>query len=114
VSPRSPSFPPYVPTSGNLVRSAAARSGGKVLAVLGDRRLTYAEADRCSASIAKGLLARGAGKGTRVGLLAGNSPEWIVGWLGITRIGAVAVLLNTYSRRGRSAGCSGTATSRCS
>jgi acyl-CoA synthetase (AMP-forming)/AMP-acid ligase II len=98
VSPRSPSFPPYVPTSGNLVRSAAARSGGKVLAVLGDRRLTYAEADRCSASIAKGLLARGAGKGTRVGLLAGNSPEWIVGWLGITRIGAVAVLLNTYSK----------------
>jgi acyl-CoA synthetase (AMP-forming)/AMP-acid ligase II len=95
---RSPSFPSYVPTSGNLVRSAAARSGSRVLAVLGDRRLTYAEADEGSAAIAKGLLARGAGKGTRVGLLAGNSPEWIVGWLGITRIGGVAVLLNTYNK----------------
>ncbi len=95
---RSPSFPPYLPTSGNLVRSAVARSGSRVLAVLDDRRLTYAEADQASASIAKGLLARGAGKGTRVGLLAGNSPEWIVGWLGITRIGGVAVLLNTYSK----------------
>ncbi|MEQ1787963.1 MAG: class I adenylate-forming enzyme family protein, partial [Acidimicrobiales bacterium] len=43
-------------------------------------------------------LASGAGKGTRVGLLASNSPEWIVGWLGVTRIGAVAILLNTYSK----------------
>jgi acyl-CoA synthetase (AMP-forming)/AMP-acid ligase II len=98
VSARSPSFPPYLPTSGNLIRSAAARSGDHALAVLGDRRLTYAEADAGSAAIAKGLLSRGAGKGTRVGLLAGNSPEWIVGWLGITRIGGVAVLFNTYSK----------------
>jgi acyl-CoA synthetase (AMP-forming)/AMP-acid ligase II len=98
VTTRAPSFPPYVPTSGNLVRSAAARSGQRVLAVLGDRRLTYAEADEGSASIAKGLLALGAGKGTRIGLLASNSPEWILGWLGITRIGGVAVLLNTYSK----------------
>ena len=27
-----------------------------------------------------------------------NSPDWIVGWLGITRIGGVAVLLNTYNK----------------
>ena len=98
MSSRTTSFPSYVPTSGNLVRSAAARSGNRVLAVLGDHRLTYAEAEEGSAAIAKGLLARGAGKGTRIGLLAGNSPEWILGWLGITRIGGVAVLLNTYSK----------------
>ena len=29
---------------------------------------------------------------------AANSPEWVVGWFAITRIGAVAVLLNTYNK----------------
>jgi acyl-CoA synthetase (AMP-forming)/AMP-acid ligase II len=100
VSDRSPSFPDFTPTSGALIRSAAAAHGNKALGVLGDDRLTYAEAEARSAQLAKGLLAAGAGKGTRVGLLAGNSPEWIVGWLGITRIGGLAVLLNTYSKAG--------------
>ena len=95
---RSTSFPDFTPTSGELARSAAAQWGDKPLAILGDERLSYAEADARSAALAKGLLASGAGKGTRVGLLAGNSPDWIVGWLGITRMGGVAVLLNTYSK----------------
>lgn len=95
---RSPSFPAYSPTAAELIRASAARFGDKVFAVLGDERLTYAGAEARSAELAKGLLATGAGKGTRVGLLAGNSPDWIVGWLAITRLGAVAVLLNTYSK----------------
>jgi len=98
VADRSPSFPAYSPTAAELIRASAARFGDKVFAVLGDDRVTYAEAEARSADLAKGLLASGAGKGTRVGLLAGNSPDWIVGWLGITRTGAVAVLLNTYSK----------------
>ncbi len=95
---RVPSFPAFTPTSGELIRTCAARFGDKPLAVLGDARLSYADAEAGSAALAKGLLASGAGKGTRVGLLAANSPEWILGWLGITRIGGVAVLLNTYSK----------------
>lgn len=95
---RSTSFPAFTPTSGALARACAERFGDKALAVLGDERLTYAEAENRSAQLARGLLASGVGKGTRVGLLAGNSPEWIVGWLGITRIGGVAILLNTYSK----------------
>src|SRR6188508_311138 len=95
---RSPSFPEFTPTSGELVRSAAAKWGDKALAVLDDERLSYADAEARSAALAKGLLATGAGKGTRVGLLAGNSPDWIVGWLGITRMGGVAILLNTYNK----------------
>lgn len=95
---RAPSFPPFTPTSGELVRSCAARFGDKPFAVLGDVRLSYAEAEARSAAVAKGLLASGAGKGTRVGLLAANSPDWVVAWLGITRIGGIAVLLNTYSK----------------
>jgi acyl-CoA synthetase (AMP-forming)/AMP-acid ligase II len=93
-----PSFPPYTPTSGELIRHAARAFGAKTLAVLGESRLSYAEADGQSAALARGLLATGAGKGSRIGLLAGNGPDWIVGWLGITRMGGVAVLLNTYSK----------------
>ena len=93
-----PSFPDFTPTTGELARSAASRWGDKTLAILGDERLSYADADARSARLARGLLASGAGKGTKIGLLAGNSPDWIVGWLGITRMGGVAVLLNTYNK----------------
>jgi acyl-CoA synthetase (AMP-forming)/AMP-acid ligase II len=95
---RTPRFPSFTPTSGELARACATRFGDKTFAVLGDDRLSYAEAEVRSAALAKGLLAAGAGKGTRVGLLAGNSPDWIVAWLGITRMGGVAVLLNTYAK----------------
>jgi acyl-CoA synthetase (AMP-forming)/AMP-acid ligase II len=95
---REPSFPPFTPTAGELIRAAAASFGPKTLAVLGDRRLSYTEAEAQSAALARGLLAAGAGKGSRIGLLAGNGPDWIVGWLGITRMGGIAVLLNTYSK----------------
>jgi acyl-CoA synthetase (AMP-forming)/AMP-acid ligase II len=95
---REPSFPPFTPTAAELVRHAARRFGDKPLAILGDQRLTYADAEVLSARLAKGLLASGIGKGARVGLLAPNSPQWIVGWLGATRIGAVTTLLNTYSK----------------
>ena len=95
---RQPSFPEHPATSAALVAAAAERFGEKELAVLGDRHLTYAQADAQSAATAKGLLASGVGKGTRVALLAGNSPDWIVGWLAATRIGAVTTLLNTYGK----------------
>ncbi len=89
-------FPPYEPTVPQMIRAFTHAFGPRELAVLGDQRMTYAEADAASAAIAKGLLAIGVGKGTRVGLLAPNGPDWIAAWLAIGRIGALGVLLNTY------------------
>jgi acyl-CoA synthetase (AMP-forming)/AMP-acid ligase II len=83
--------------AGDMIRHLAARFGDHDLAVLGDLRLTYAEAERRSAALARGLLASGVGKGSRLGLLAPNGPDWIVAWLAGARIGAVVSLLNTYS-----------------
>ncbi|MFN8019348.1 MAG: class I adenylate-forming enzyme family protein [Acidimicrobiales bacterium] len=94
----APHFPPFTPTSGTLVRECAARWGDKDFVVLGDQRLSYAEADARSAQLAKGLLASGLGKGSRIGLLAPNSPEWVVAWLAATRMGAVVAMLNTYNK----------------
>jgi len=95
---RAPRFPPYPATTGNLVRTAAERWGDKPLAVLGDERLSYREAEQRSVVLAKGLLASGVGKGTRTALLAANSPDWIVAWLAATRVGSVLALLNTYNK----------------
>jgi acyl-CoA synthetase (AMP-forming)/AMP-acid ligase II len=95
---RRPSFPPFTPTSGTLARWCAERWGDDPFLVLGDERVGYAEADARSAALARGMLASGVGKGTRVGLLAPNAPVWVLGWLAATRIGAVVTLLNTYSQ----------------
>jgi acyl-CoA synthetase (AMP-forming)/AMP-acid ligase II len=95
---RETSFPAFVPTSANLVRESARRFGDKTLVVLDTERLTYADLESKSAEIAKGLLAIGVTKGAKVGLLAPNGPDWVIGLFAITRIGAVAVLLNTYNK----------------
>jgi acyl-CoA synthetase (AMP-forming)/AMP-acid ligase II len=95
---RDVSFPSFVPTSGELIKHAAQKYGDKTFVVLEDRRLSFSDVERESALLARGLLASGAGKGTRVALLAANSPDWIIGWLAATRIGCVVALLNTYSK----------------
>ncbi len=88
--------PPYQPTIGEFIRHVAGAFGDNRLVVRNDEHMTYSEAATRSAAVAKGLLASGIGKGTRVGVLADNGPNWIVTYLAATRIGAVAVLCNTY------------------
>jgi acyl-CoA synthetase (AMP-forming)/AMP-acid ligase II len=56
---------------------------------------TYAEIDSRAADLARGLLAQGVGKGTRIGLMLPNGADWIAGFLAITRVGGVAVTLST-------------------
>jgi acyl-CoA synthetase (AMP-forming)/AMP-acid ligase II len=58
-------------------------------------RLTYAEAEERSARVARWLLSEGVGKGSRVGLFFANGVEWVVWWLAVSRIGALAVPLST-------------------
>src|SRR6185503_20362814 len=72
------------------------RFGANPLILLGERRISYAEAERASARIARGLVARGFAKGSRIAVLAPNGPDWLVWWLAVTRIGAVMVPLNTF------------------
>ena len=81
---------------GRLSRQAGAR-GNHPLLVCDDDVLTYSDAEARSAVLAKGLLAYGAGKGSRIGLLFPNGPEFAVGFLAATRIGAIAVPLSTFS-----------------
>ena len=81
-----------------LLRGCAERFGERDMLALGERRLSFAEAERESARLARGLLASGVGKGTRVGLLMPNGPEWALAWLAACRIGALLVPLSTFLR----------------
>src|SRR5690606_537032 len=42
----------------------------------------------------------GVGKGTRVGMMFPNGPQFLVAWFGITRTGATAVPISTLSSEG--------------
>jgi acyl-CoA synthetase (AMP-forming)/AMP-acid ligase II len=74
-------------------------SGDFVISSCGDgsvERITYAEAEIRSADMAARLVAAGVTKGVRVGILAPNGPEFVTAFLAATRIGAVAVPINTF------------------
>jgi acyl-coenzyme A synthetase/AMP-(fatty) acid ligase len=86
----------YAPTLPNLIADAAARHGDREFLVYGDRRLTFRDVERESALLARGLLAMGIGKGARIGLLMANDPDWVITYLAIGRIGALAVTLSTF------------------
>lgn len=89
-------FPDFEPTLPSFLRRIASRSPEREMIVLGDERLTYREAEQRSGDLANGLILEGVGKGTRVGILMPNGPDWLVAFLAVTRLGAVAVPLNTF------------------
>ena len=65
--------------------------------VCDDERLTYATADAASRALARGLIGAGVGRGERVGILFPTCTDFVVTWLAVTRIGAVAVPISTFS-----------------
>jgi fatty-acyl-CoA synthase len=82
-----------------LVRSVGV-FGGRDALVTADERLTYAELDARVRRYSRSLIALGAGKGSRVGLLMENVPDWLALAFAVTGIGAVLVPLSTFSTAG--------------
>ena len=71
-------------------------SCGDAPAILSDREcFTYRELAERSKRYARWALKQGVAKGDVVCLLMTNRPEYFAAWLGITRAGGVAALLNT-------------------
>lgn len=83
------------PTVPALLARSLREFGSETYVVTPTDRLTYDEAAARSADIARWLLNEGVGKGTRVGLFFANGADWIVWWLAVSRIGALAVPLST-------------------
>jgi len=64
----------------------------------GDRHISYAELDQMASSAAAWLREQGIGRGDRVAVWLVNRPEWLALMLGLSRIGAVLVAVNTRYR----------------
>ena len=84
-----------------FIRGAAAAYGDDVAVRFdGDpvASVTYAALERRSAELGRALLARGIGKGHRVGFIAGNGPAFAIWFAAAARIGAVAIPISTMIR----------------
>jgi acyl-CoA synthetase (AMP-forming)/AMP-acid ligase II len=84
-------------TVATVLRSQAHARGAHPLLICDAERLTYADADRRSAQLARRLIALGAGKGTHVGIVYPNGADWLIAMLAAARIGAVVVPFSTFS-----------------
>ncbi|TGD75303.1 long-chain fatty acid--CoA ligase [Mangrovimicrobium sediminis] len=95
-----PGVPETASTFPQFIRAIAAAYGDAVAVrfqdpALPEETITFAALERESARLARALLARGAGKGTRIGFIAANSVGFVVQFCAIARIGAIAVPLST-------------------
>jgi acyl-CoA synthetase (AMP-forming)/AMP-acid ligase II len=94
------SDPATAETFPQFIRAAAARYGDEVaIALKGDTipddSATFSQLESRSAQLAKGLIAAGAGKGTRLGFIYCNGPTFAVTLAAIARIGAIAIPIST-------------------
>ena len=85
-------------TIDRLIRDRAAERADHPFLLFEGRRWSYAEMERATRRMALGLGALGVGPGDHVATLMGNSPELLFAYLALTRLGAVAVPVNTAAR----------------
>jgi acyl-CoA synthetase (AMP-forming)/AMP-acid ligase II len=90
-------MPSESPTVGQILRLQARRRADHPLLICDADRISYTEADRRSARLARGLVALGIGKGSHVGLLYPNGSAFVVGMLAAARVGAVVVPFSTFA-----------------
>ncbi|MET8874156.1 class I adenylate-forming enzyme family protein [Nocardia sp. NPDC004604] len=71
--------------------------GDRDYLVTEDRRMSYAEHAAAVYALARALRERyGVGKGDRIGILAANTPEWVVTFWAAQALGAIAVGYNAW------------------
>ncbi len=78
-----------------FIDQQAAPRAGKVFLLTEEQTLSYGELAALTRRAAKGFKAIGVGHADRVCLLLPNCPEFLIAWLGLARLGAIAVPINT-------------------
>jgi acyl-CoA synthetase (AMP-forming)/AMP-acid ligase II len=84
-------------TVAEVLRAQARDRSEHPLLICDSERISYADADRLSQRLARGLIGLGAGKGSHVALLYPNGVAFVVGMLAAARIGAVVVPFSTFA-----------------
>ncbi len=83
-----------IPTVADVTRYHARTRPDKVALHFEGEKITYAALDRRANQVAQGLRAGGIVRGTRVAILAKNSPAFFELWFGAAKLGAVIVPVN--------------------
>ena len=81
-----------------MLEQSVKRYGDKTAIAMGDNRLSYAQLDEASNRVANALKEMGVSKGDRVAMLLPNSPEFVVIYFGVVKIGGIAVPLDIRYR----------------
>ena len=84
------------PSLAHYMAHYAAEHADKCFLVAGEERLTFAQVHGVATRVAHGLVARGIGRGDRVGIAMRNSPGWIATYMGVVIAGGVATLMNGW------------------
>ena len=79
---------------GALLADSARRHPDKIALVFEERRYTYGELDRLSSQLAARLESLGLARGDRISLYGPNSPEWVIAYYAVMKMGSVANPLN--------------------
>lgn len=88
--------PPH-DTATNVAHIADGHEPGRVALISRGRSTTYGDLVDKAARARGGLAAKGVARGDRVALICANGTTFVVGYLAITGLGAVAVPLNPFS-----------------
>ena len=83
-----------------LLEDHAKRHPDKPLLLMGGRAMSYAEADRAANRIGRGFAAHGVVKGDRVLVMLPSSIDYVLVWLGLSKIGALMVPVNEAYKAG--------------
>jgi crotonobetaine/carnitine-CoA ligase len=78
-----------------LIETQSEKNPGKVFLYFRDQEVTYKEFDENINKAANVFLDLGIEKGDRVCFFIPNCPEYLYGWLGLAKIGAILVPINT-------------------
>ncbi len=85
---------------GDMIRRSAYHYPDKPALIFKDRTLTYAQLEEECNRVANGLLDLGVKKYDRVAILAHNTIDHVVTWIGCAKIGAIYLAIN-YLLRGK-------------
>jgi crotonobetaine/carnitine-CoA ligase len=83
-----------------LLEDHAKRHPDKPLLLMSDRTMTYGEVDRATSQIGRGFAAAGVVKGDRVLVMMPSSIDYVLVWLGLSKIGALMVPVNEAYKAG--------------
>jgi carnitine-CoA ligase len=83
---------------GRALSDRATSCPDRVLLSFKDQRFTYEDINRRADCIARGFRALGIGRGDTVCIMLPNCPEFIFTWMGLAKLGAVAVPINPEYR----------------